>query len=194
MSAFSEVYDHGAWRVVHTLSSGHVYERGVQYDLRDATASFNDGSTKPTWIGVLRRNSSISMTGSLGMRGATLTYDETMTQNGQILVASELTCRLDGSWQTPAPRPSSPLMRRRRLSAGLGARRILSESWNPTACAICSIGSNPSWRRIRAASTLSLSTARAGDSPVSCRNARPNCRRLSLAASASRSTGRGSDK
>ena len=105
MSAFSEVYDHGAWRVVHTLSSGHVYERGVQYDLRDATASFNDGSTKPTWIGVLRRNSSISMTGSLGMRGATLTYDETMTQNGQIIMASELTCRLDGSWQTPAPPP-----------------------------------------------------------------------------------------
>jgi hypothetical protein len=49
----SVVYDHGAWRVVHTLSNGHVYERGVQYELGDATTSFNDGSTKPTWTGVL---------------------------------------------------------------------------------------------------------------------------------------------
>ena len=41
---------------------------------------------------VLRRNSSISMTGSLGMRGATLTYDETMVQGGQTIMASEATC------------------------------------------------------------------------------------------------------
>lgn len=101
----SVVYDHGAWRVVHTLSNGHVYERGVQYDLRDQTSSFNDGTTKPTWTGVLRRNSSISMTGSLGMRGATLTYDETMVQGGQTILASEATCTLDRSSQPPAPPP-----------------------------------------------------------------------------------------
>jgi hypothetical protein len=101
----SVVYDHGAWRVVHTLSNGHVYERGVQYDLRDQTSSFNDGTTKPTWTGVLRRNSSISMTGSLGMRGATLTYDETMVQGGQTILASEATCRLDGA---PAPSYAPP--------------------------------------------------------------------------------------
>src|SRR5260370_42327914 len=60
----SVVYDHGAWRVVHTLSNGHVYERGVQYDLRDQTSSFNDGTTKPTWTRVLRPHSSISTTRS----------------------------------------------------------------------------------------------------------------------------------
>ena len=102
----SVVYDHGAWRVVHTLSNGHVYERGVQYDLRDQTSSFNDGTTKPTWTGVLRRNSSISMTGSLGMRGATLTYDETMVQGGQTILASEATCSFDGA--PPAPSYAPP--------------------------------------------------------------------------------------
>jgi Aspartyl protease len=101
----SVVYDHGAWRVAHTLSNGHVYERGVQYDLRDQTSSFNDGTTKPTWTGVLRRNSSISMTGSLGMRGATLTYDETMVQGGKTILASEATCALDRSSQPPASPP-----------------------------------------------------------------------------------------
>jgi hypothetical protein len=107
----SVVYDHGAWRVVHTLSNGHVYERGVQYELGDATTSFNDGSTKPTWTGVLRRNSSISMTGSLGMRGATLTYDETMVQGGQTIMASEATCRLDGApplSYAPPPAAAAP--------------------------------------------------------------------------------------
>jgi hypothetical protein len=102
----SVVYDHGAWRVVHTLSNGHVYERGVQYALRDQTSSFNDGTTKPTWAGVLRRNSSISMTGSLGMRGATLTYDETMVQGGQTIMASEATCNFDGA--PPAPSYAPP--------------------------------------------------------------------------------------
>ena len=32
------VYDHGYWRVQHTLSNGHVYDRGVQYSINDARA------------------------------------------------------------------------------------------------------------------------------------------------------------
>jgi|SRR5580704_5891325 hypothetical protein len=42
----SVVYDHGDWRVVHTLSNGHVYERGEQYDLADASNARNI-----TWTG-----------------------------------------------------------------------------------------------------------------------------------------------
>jgi hypothetical protein len=102
----SVVYDHGAWRVVHTLSNGHVYERGLQYDLRDQTSSFNDGTTKPTWTGTLRRNPALSMTGSLGLRGSQLTYDETLVSNGQVVMASEATCSFDGA--SPAPSYAPP--------------------------------------------------------------------------------------
>jgi hypothetical protein len=46
------------------------------------------------------------MTGSLGMRGATLTYDETMVQGGQTILASEATCSFDGA--PPAPSYAPP--------------------------------------------------------------------------------------
>lgn len=74
------------------------------------------------------------------------------------------------------------------------ALRIRSGSVNPTARAICSMGSLPSCKRSRAASTRKRSTALAGVSPVSRRNARPNCLGLKFAASASRSTGSASVK
>ena len=79
----SVVYDHGAWRVVHTLSNGHIYDRGMQYDLHDATSSFNDGSTMPTWTGALRRNPAHQHDRLARHAQGTLTYDETMIEGGQ---------------------------------------------------------------------------------------------------------------
>jgi hypothetical protein len=55
----SVVYDHGSWRVVHTLNNGDVYERGVQYDIADTS-----NASQLMWAGTLRRNGPAEIAGS----------------------------------------------------------------------------------------------------------------------------------
>ena len=71
-------------------------------------------------------------------------------------------------------------------------RRIRSGSEKPTAAAMLSTGSASFSIRSRATSALRRSTAFAGVSPVSALNTLPNCRGLTQAPSASRSTHRDS--
>jgi hypothetical protein len=96
------VYDHGYWRVQHTLSNGHVYDRSVQYAINDETYVTGQG-VFTFWHGELRRNPAIAMTGQLGTRGSTLTYSETMTKNGVIVMQSEAVCTFDGAPPPPPP-------------------------------------------------------------------------------------------
>jgi hypothetical protein len=109
------VYDRGAWRIVHTLSNGHVYERGVQYDLADTSNASN-----LMWTGTLRRNPAISMNAWLetGRNGQPV-YMETMYKGGQIVMQSRANCSFDSEpsaaptyeppvvAQTPAPAPAA---------------------------------------------------------------------------------------
>jgi clan AA aspartic protease (TIGR02281 family) len=97
------VYNNGGWRVVHTLSNGHVYERGLQYDLSDATTIGSDGLVYARWTGSLRRNPALQMVGSLGMHGNVPTYVERLTKDGQVVMQSEAVCTFDN-----APAPSAP--------------------------------------------------------------------------------------
>jgi hypothetical protein len=90
----SIVYDHGFWRVVHTLSNGHVYERARQYSLSDATTLAADG-IYTSWTGPLNRNPAISMVGRLYMSGGVPHYSETMAKNGEIVMASDAICTFD---------------------------------------------------------------------------------------------------
>jgi hypothetical protein len=92
----SIVYDHGFWRVVHTLSNGHVYERARQYSLSDATTLAADG-IYTSWTGPLNRNPAISMVGRLYMSGGVPHYSETMAKNGEIVMASDAICTFDRS-------------------------------------------------------------------------------------------------
>jgi clan AA aspartic protease (TIGR02281 family) len=88
------VYDHGYWRVQHTLSNGHVYDRGVQYAINDTTTLGADG-IYTSWTGQLNRNPAISMTGHLYMNGAEPHYREVMTKNGQTIMVSDAACTFD---------------------------------------------------------------------------------------------------
>jgi hypothetical protein len=90
-------YDNGAWRVVHTLSNGHVYDRGVQYAMSDATVVGADGLVYAKWVGTLRRNPAIMMAGQLAMVGNVPHYLETMVKDGQTIMASDAVCSFDGS-------------------------------------------------------------------------------------------------
>jgi clan AA aspartic protease (TIGR02281 family) len=97
------VYDHGYWRVLHTLSNGHVYDRGVQYSIDDATVADDRNMFYPQWDGTLNRNPAIKMVGKLFMQGNVANYSETMTKNGQIIMASDAVCEFDGASPAPAP-------------------------------------------------------------------------------------------
>ncbi|MFZ0605555.1 MAG: retropepsin-like aspartic protease [Roseiarcus sp.] len=88
------VYDHGYWRVLHTLSNGRVYDRGVQYAMSDTTTLGADG-IYTSWTGQLNRNPAISMTGHLYMKGGEPRYREVMTKNGQTIMVSDALCSFD---------------------------------------------------------------------------------------------------
>ena len=97
------VYDHGYWRVLHTLSNGNVYDRGVQYAIQDATTVGADGLVYTRWTGVLRRNPAISMEGSLFADSNGLHYGEIMSKGGSVIMKSEATCAFDNAPAAPPP-------------------------------------------------------------------------------------------
>jgi clan AA aspartic protease (TIGR02281 family) len=106
----SVVYDHGSWRVVHTLNNGDVYERGVQYDIADTSNTF-----RLMWAGTLRRNPAISMNAWLeSSSGGQPVYVETMYKGDRIIMQSRANCALNSQpaysppvvAQAPAPAPT----------------------------------------------------------------------------------------
>ena len=101
-------YDNGAWTVIHTLSNGHVYDRGVQYATSDATVVGADGLVYAKWVGTLRRNPAIMMTGQLAVIGSVPHYYETMVKNGQTIMQSDAVCTFDGAAPAPSYGFSAP--------------------------------------------------------------------------------------
>ena len=97
------VYDHGYWRVIHTLSNGHVYDRGVQYAVSDATTVGADGLIYTKWSGVLNRNPAITMVGQLGMVNGRPVYDEWLMKNGVVEMHSTAACSFDNAPAAPPP-------------------------------------------------------------------------------------------
>ena len=96
------VYDHGYWRVLHTLSNGHVYDRSAQYSIKDATLVGSDNLVYIQWDGVLNRNPDITMIGKLVMENGSPHYTETMRKNSQFIMASDAACAFDNA---PAAAP-----------------------------------------------------------------------------------------